>query len=101
MRLRLIVARNAEREIREAAQWWDENRPLARELFRQELARGFDLITTHPEIGPRATSTRAEGIRRLHLGRIRFYLYYRIRQDGKAVQVLALWHTSRGGLPAL
>ena len=91
---------NAERQIREASQWWHENRPAARPLFRQELTRGFELITTQPRIGTQALDVSMPGVRRLNLLRIRYYLYYRLK--GKdAVEVLALWHMSRGEGPHL
>ena len=98
MRLRLRVTREAERQIREASAWWQANRPAARGLFRQELTRGFDFITTQPEIGTKALDTPLQEIRRLHLIRIRYYLYYRVQNDD-AVEVVALWHTSRGQGP--
>jgi len=100
LRLRLRVTREAERQIRKASAWWHANRPAARGLFRQELTRGFDFITTQPEIGTKALDTPLLGIRRLHLIRIRYYLYYRIRNDDTA-EVVALWHTSRGQGPSI
>ena len=100
MRLRLLVVADAERQIREAAAWWIENRPAARGLFRRELARGFDLITTQPGIGMKALDAPILALRRLHLYRIHYYLYYRLL-DEEAVEVLALWHTSRGQGPPL
>ncbi len=99
MRRRLLVVAEAEQQIREAADWWRANRPAARGMLRQELARGFDLITTHPEIGVQALDAPIAGVRRLHLLRTRYYLYYRLRAG--AVEVLALWHTSRGTTPPL
>jgi plasmid stabilization system protein ParE len=100
LRLRLLVVTEAERQIRKAATWWIENRPAAPDLFRRELARGFDLITTQPGIGMKALDTALQGVRRLHLYRIHYYLYYRLL-DEEAVEVLALWHTSRGQGPPL
>ncbi|HVG10050.1 MAG TPA: type II toxin-antitoxin system RelE/ParE family toxin [Thermoanaerobaculia bacterium] len=69
-------------------------------LFRQKLTRGFDFITTQPEIGTKALDTSLLGVRRLHLTRIRYYLYYRIQNDDTA-EVVALWHTSRGQGPSI
>lgn len=100
MRLRLRVTKEAERQIREASAWWHANRPAARGLFRQELSRGFDFITTQPEIGTKALDISVRGVRRLHLIRIHYYLYYRVRDDD-SVEVVALWHTSRGRGPIL
>jgi plasmid stabilization system protein ParE len=46
-----------------------------------------------------ATNVKTRGVRRLHLERIHYFLYYRLR--GTAVQILALRHTSRGSGPGL
>jgi plasmid stabilization system protein ParE len=100
VRLRLLVAANAERQIREAARWWYENRPAARTLLRQELTRGFELITTQPGVGTEALDVALPGLRRLHLFRVRYHLYYRVKEED-SVEVLALWHTSRGEGPPL
>ena len=100
MRLRLLVTADAEQQIREAAGWWRENRPAARGLFRRELKQGFDLITTQPGIGVRALDLPIQGVRRLHLYRIHYFLYYRLVDDD-AVEVLALWHMRRGQGPPI
>ena len=42
---------------------------------------------------------RAKDVRRLLLGRIRHFIYYRTTAD--ALEVLAVWHVSRGRQPAL
>ena len=86
-------------QIDRAAQWWDENRALAPEAFDEELAEAFSLLGIESGIGAPASNVRAQGVRRLHLARIHYFLYYRSR--GEEVQVLALWHTSRGAGPNL
>ena len=98
MRLRLRVVPQAERQIREAARWWHENRASARGLFHRELARGFELITTQPGVGTQSLDTVLPGVQRLYLFRVHYHLYYRVRSQD-VVEVLALWHTSRGEGP--
>lgn len=93
------VTRRARGHIDRAALWWDENRPLAPEAFDEELAEAFSLLSAEPGIGAPALNVRARGVRRVHLARIHYYLYYRVR--GGRVEVLALWHTSRGTVPFL
>lgn len=93
-RLALTITRRAAREIREASAWWDANRPAAPEAFRQAIATAFELIATQPRIGARATNTRLQGVRRIHLADVHYYLYYRLKSP-QTMQVLALWHTSR------
>jgi plasmid stabilization system protein ParE len=93
--LPLEVTRRAAREIREASAWWDDNRPAAPEAFREAIAQAFELIRTQPKIGALAGNARLAGVRRIHLSRVRYHLYYRIRRNPERVEVLALWHTSR------
>ena len=42
---------------------------------------------------------KAQIAKRLHLARIHYFLYYRVL--GEEVQVLRIWHTSRGTDPKL
>ena len=69
------------------------------EAFDEDLAKAFLLLSTQPSIGAPVLNTRAEGVRRLHLARIRYHVYYRIRSGH--VEVLALWHASRDRMPSL
>jgi plasmid stabilization system protein ParE len=43
------------------------------------------------------TSARISATRRLHLGRIRYFVYYRVKNDELAV--LSVWHVSRATAP--
>jgi plasmid stabilization system protein ParE len=95
-RLPLQFTRRALREIREVSDWWDLNRPAAPEAFREALEKAFQLISTQPNIGAVAANVRNRGARRILLSRVQYYLYYRVQSVPKAaVEVLALWHTSR------
>ncbi len=42
-----------------------------------------------------ATNVQLPRVRRLHLHRVHYYLYYRIQANRTVVEVLSLWHTSR------
>ncbi len=93
------ITKRAQTQIDRAAQWWDENRDLAPELFDEDLAEAFLLLGAQPRVGVPVLRTRAHGVRRLHLARVRYHLYYRIRGD--RVEILALWHARRGSGPSL
>lgn len=95
VRLSLAVTRRAATEIREAADWWHEHRPAAPQAFSDEIAKAFELIQTQPKIGAVAVNVRLPKVRRIHLSRVRYYLYYRVTGDPARIEVLALWHTSR------
>jgi plasmid stabilization system protein ParE len=97
--VKVRVTKRAHAQIERAALWWDENRPLAPQAFDEELSKAFSLLGLQPGIGAPVRNARARDVRRLHLARIHYYLYYRVR-DGE-VEVLAIWHTSRGREPSL
>src|SRR5688572_2241454 len=97
--MRVRVTKRAQTQIDRAATWWDENRPLAPQAFDEELSEAFSLLSVEPGIGVPVINARAAGVRRLHLARIHYFLYYRVRSD--EVQVLRVWHTSRGSEPSL
>ncbi len=93
------ATKRAQAHIDRAALWWDQNRPQAPEALDEELAEAFSLLSAEPGIGAPALNVRARGVRRVHLARVHYYLYYRVRAS--RVEVLALWHTSRGTGPFL
>ncbi len=95
------VTPRARREIRQASRWWAENRTKAPHAFREDVQRAFETLARQPRIGSPATNEKLAGVRRLHLKRIRYYLYYRVKGDPKRVEILALWHASRRTGPGL
>ncbi len=94
------IVSSAARAISEAAEWWAANRPKAPDAFVTELERALQLIASQPVIGARAINVKLAGVRRVHLARVHFHLYYRVTSE-PAIEVLALWHTSRGASPEL
>ena len=99
--LPIDVSDLAQAQIRVADEWWRENRPKASNAIAEELDRASVLISLQPQIGARATNLSLPGVRRLHLARIRYYLYYRVTNEPDRVEVLAFWHASRGIGPTL
>jgi plasmid stabilization system protein ParE len=88
-------------QIRAAEEWWRLNRPKAPNAIREELERAASIISVHPEIGARALNVSLPGVRRLHLSRIRYYVYYWQRTDPERIEILSFWHESRGSGPPL
>ena len=97
--MRIRVTKRADGHIERAAIWWEQNRPLSPGALDEELAEAFSLLTSQSAIGAPALNTKTRGVRRVHLARVHYYLYYRVR--GEQIVVLALWHTSRGTAPPL
>ena len=99
--LTIVVSALAAQQIRSADEWWRVNRPEAPTALREDLDRASSLIAIQPELGARARNVALPGVRRLHLTRIRHDLYYRIVETPKRLEILALWHSSRGSRPPI
>ena len=93
------ITRRAAEQITQAADWWEVNRPLAPGAVYDEFDEALNILRSQPEIGASAFSTRVRNVRRIHLSRISYFLYYRV-QPGR-IDILALWHSSRGAGPRL
>lgn len=99
MALRVKVSARAASQTDEAAEWWAENRPAAPGAVRTDIGDALALLAQQPGIGSLHESARTPGVRRLFLGRIRYFVYYRSTRD--TLEVLAVWHESRGSAPRL
>lgn len=99
--LHIEVSALASQQIREAEVWWRVNRTKAPNAIREELERGSGLIAAQPHVGTRARNLPLVGVRRLHLARVRYDIYYRVTGTPPYVEILAFWHTSRGSNPAI
>lgn len=87
----------AVRQISRAAEWWAENRQSApgapqrlgvRLGFAGQRARG---------IGTKVETSRPRTVRRLYLGRVRYFVYYRV--SAQFLEVVAFWHQRRAHDP--
>jgi plasmid stabilization system protein ParE len=101
VRLHLRIFGRARRHIEEAVEWWRINRTLSPNAFEEDLREALELIRAQPGVGSHATNTQLSGIRRLHMSRVRYHLYYRLSVDGSTIEVIELWHSNRGAGPTL
>jgi plasmid stabilization system protein ParE len=99
--LPIVVTASAAAAMREAEEWWFQNRISSSTPLADDLDRAFELIAFHPAFGARARNVNLPGVRRVHLSRIRYHLYYRVSPAGDRIEILAFWHTSRGSDPAI
>ena len=97
MTLIVRIKPRALRQIEKAAEWWAENRPAAVGAISKDLESALALLVNEPGIGTKVELPRPDVVRRLHLGRLRYFVYYRVR--GKFLEVVAFWHASRGEGP--
>jgi len=100
-KLPICIVRSAAQAIAEAAEWWIANRTKAPDAFVEDLDSALALIALQPNIGAKANNAKLAGVHRIHLAREHYHLYYRIRHSPPAIEILALWHTSRGSEPDL
>jgi len=100
-RLDVHVTALAAGHIRQAESWWRENRQAAPDAVRLELQRAFGLIAAHPRIGSRAASVRLPDVRRIYIPTIKYHLYYHVIGSPEYVEIVALWHKSRGDGPPI
>ena len=99
--LHVEVSALASAQIRDAEAWWRLNRTKAPNAIREELERASGLVAAQPHIGTLARNLTLIGVRRLHLARIRYDIYYRVTDAPHRLEILAFWHTRRGNTPPL
>jgi plasmid stabilization system protein ParE len=100
--LRVQVSNQANQQISEADFWWRENRLKAPNAIRDEVVRIGALIATHPHLGARATNVKLRGVRRIHIERVHYDVYYRtVGSPPEYVEVLAFWSSRRGSGPPI
>jgi plasmid stabilization system protein ParE len=86
----LRFSKHADRDIDSAGIWWRTNRPLAPDLFDDELERVVKIIKTFPDVGMRSITRRyARGARVMVLPDTGHLLVYR-RETKTRVRILAL-----------
>ncbi|MGH9324940.1 MAG: type II toxin-antitoxin system RelE/ParE family toxin [Vicinamibacteria bacterium] len=85
----------------EASAWWAKNRPSAPKALVHDLRLALRAIAEQPNAGRNVNSPKFQGVRRVHLARIRYYLYYRLNPADETVEIIAFWHSSRGSEPPL
>lgn len=90
----------AGREIEEARRWWREHREKAPDAFDEDFAELITRLEVEAELlGQPARNV--PHVRRALLKRVRYYVYFRIRESNGKVQVAAFWHASRGREPSV
>lgn len=97
MNRELRISRDAFRQIDAADSWWRENRPASPDLFERELRSAFVAIRLAPTVFAVIDEPRFPGLRRLLLSRCRYYVYWTTTEE--TIEVIAVWHTSRGKSP--
>lgn len=93
MILRVRITVRAAEEIDRADLWWHENRRSAPEAIREDLQRTLRILAAQPRIGQQVMNARLAGVRRIHLDRVHYHVYYRVH--GGELVVLRFWGSQR------
>lgn len=99
--LHIEVSELAEQQIQEADRWWRKNRLKAPNAVREELERIGALIAFRPHLGARATNVKLRGVRRIHIERIHYDIYYRVVGSPEFIELVAFWGSRRGSSPPI
>lgn len=101
MTCRVVIPPEVEDQLRGADEWWQANRPLARDLFLAEFEAAVRLVSEMPGVGPRFRRATIPGVRRILLRRSRYWVYYLADEARQILGVLAVWSAHRGSDPPL
>jgi plasmid stabilization system protein ParE len=99
MALQVKISTRAASQVQKAAEWWAENRPAAPGAIGADFGEAVSLLAEQPGIGAKYEGARVPGVRRLFLGRVSYFIYY--KAENGTLHVLAFWHASREYQPAL
>jgi hypothetical protein len=91
----VVVAPQADAQIKAASAWWRDNRKSAPDLLRDELGAALLLLAERPEIGRRIRNRRLGSVRLLVLRRTSYVLYYRVVPAAREAHVVHLRHARR------
>ena len=64
-----------------------------------DLSGALEMLVLEPGIGSKVETSRSEVVRRLYLGRIHYFVYYRVRRN--TLEVVSFWHERRGSAPSV
>jgi hypothetical protein len=83
------------------ARWWRANRPLAPDLFDQELEAAKRQLEQQPELPPLYETMGGRVVRRVLLPKTERHVYYSVDETTNSVVVHAIWGARKGRGPKL
>jgi plasmid stabilization system protein ParE len=96
---RVLIAPQAEAQIRAIDAWWRRHRKRSPDLFSREFGEALSTLEVAPKAGRRYPHPAIKGLRRIPLRATRHHVYYLAGKD--AVIVLAVWGSMKGAGPNL
>ncbi|MFO0725872.1 MAG: type II toxin-antitoxin system RelE/ParE family toxin [Myxococcota bacterium] len=84
-----------------ARAWWAAHRPKAPLAIEEDFDEAMQRLEEHGDKIGAPIGPLRRGYRRLLLPRVRYYVYFRHLDKAGVIEVLALWHVSRGEPPQI
>ena len=91
------ISKRAAAQVWKQVEWWEANRPAAPGAVAEDFGEAVKLLAKQPGVGSKYEGTRTPGVRRLYLGRVSYFIYY--KADAETLRVLAFWSASRAKQP--
>lgn len=89
MRIEIIL--EADRELYESAQWYEDQQKGLSDKFIAEVAEKILSIADNPEIYPKSIGLKQEAVLKI----FPFIILFRVIKSKNVVYILAVFHTSR------
>ena len=86
----IVVDNKCSAQLIEAAEYIYDDSPRQAEILKEQFREAVKMIQRMPKIG----ATYKKGMRRIKLGKFRYYVYY--KETKNAIEILGIHHTSRG-----
>lgn len=91
MSLNILITEDAELDISEAVDWYEEQQDGLSKRFITEVKQKIRLISKQPEIYPKRSGLKQEAILKI----FPFTILFRVVKSEAVVYILAVYHTSR------
>lgn len=92
------ISRRAAAQVQRQAAWWEANRPAAAGAVAEDFGEAVKLLARQPGVGAKYEGSKTPGVRRLYLGRLGYFIYY--KADLRTLWILAFWSAVREKQPA-
>ena len=76
--------------LEEAVKYIKKTAPVQARIMKTQFQETRKMIERMPRIG----AAYKKGMRRIKLGKFRYYIYY--KETKTAIEILGIWHTSKG-----
>lgn len=99
--MKIEIGKRARRQVERASSWWEEHRPLAPDLFVDELDAALRQLLSMPSSGVLYPTTKRPRLRRILLPKTEYHVYFALERDDSVIVIHSVWGARRGRGPRL